>query len=151
MAPNLGLVPIALLVAQRSCTFSVASAQDGLTAGRTFAVANLVATVAMKMQKEFREGQAKQRTRFAVRGAEGRVRAGWGLALAAKEGDSATDLLNNSRVGCKLFWRQVTEVLPASQECCLPLALGEQDLAFTWPVPRALAPGLEAEILGPDL
>lgn len=86
MAPNLCLVPTVLLVRQQNSTFSVASAKEGLTAGRMFAVANLVATVATKIQKEFREGPAKERARFAVRGAEGRVPAGWGLALAARGG-----------------------------------------------------------------
>lgn len=84
---------------QQNNTFSVASAQEGLTAGRTFAVVNLVATVATKIQKEFWEGPAKERPRLAVRGAEGRVPAGWGLTLAAREGDSATDLLNKFKSG----------------------------------------------------
>lgn len=62
-----------------------------------------------RSRKSSGRGQQRKGLEFAVRGAEGRVRAGWGLALAAREGDSATDLLNNLRVGCKLFWRQVTE------------------------------------------
>lgn len=55
--------PVAFSVTQRNSMFSAAPAQGGPIGGTAFAVANLVATVAAKIQEEFREGPAKKRPR----------------------------------------------------------------------------------------